>query len=128
MQRDREREERNYEEWREAERVKDREKAIYIDRMRGKPIPQPVCSQWQDRGESRLIEYKTTVKTLYRFPNEMKAAIGKPLQICIETVNGVYILVKLLNTNGFLYSDGLVPLYHLKSERLIQTLSPLFQL
>ena len=57
--------ERNYEEWRDAERVEDREKGIYIDRKRGKPIQQPVCSQWQNGGESRLIQYKTTVKTLY---------------------------------------------------------------
>jgi hypothetical protein len=125
--RDREREKlRGTERCREGGRQ--RKSYIYIDRMRGKPIPQPVCSQWQDRGESRLREYETTVKTLYWFPNEMNAAIGKPLQIFIETVDGVYILVKLLHTNWFLYSDGFVPRYHLKFKRLVQTLCPLFQI
>jgi len=46
----------------------------------------------------------------------------------IETVNIVYVLVKLLHTNWFLYSDGLVLRYHLISELLIQILCPLFQL
>lgn len=62
--REREREElRGMERCREGGRQ--RKSYIYIDLMRGKPIPQRVCSQWQNRGDSRLIQYKTTMKILY---------------------------------------------------------------
>jgi hypothetical protein len=58
---------RNDKGWREAEgggsererqTEREREMRERIYRMRGKPILQPVCSQWQNRAEPRLIKYK----------------------------------------------------------------------